>query len=195
MDTASAAALGAFAEALAEADDQDRLVRVLAVRSHALLQVSAVSVLLADQRGALVGESAPDQPAFTPLFALQSYFGPACDCYHYGRSVAITVSGARCLGWPTFAAAMSEVDVAVADARPLRVQDRTVGVLTVFRAEMNPGAAERRYGDMVRGLANLSIGNLPRVPPASDSARSVRLFGPVSWMGGDAGWAGASACR
>jgi hypothetical protein len=172
---APTAALVAFADALAEADDRDRLVRVLAVLSRALLAVSAVSVLLADEDGALVGEGAPDQPGFARLFDLQPRFGPACDCYHYGRSVAITLSGAHCLGWPTFGAAMSDVGVAVADAMPLRVRDRTVGVLTVFRTEINPGAAERRFGGLVQGLANLWVGNLPTEPPSSDSARHVRI--------------------
>lgn len=161
MDMVPTAALTAFAEALVEADDRVRLAHVLAVHSRQLLDVAAVSVLLAGSDGVLMTDGAPDQPDFTALFDLQRRRGPTSDCYHYGRSVAITVSGAWYLGWPTLAEAMNDVGVVVADAVPLGVRGRTVGVLTAYRDEINPGLAERRLGGLVRGLANLSVGKLP----------------------------------
>ncbi len=158
MDAVPTAALATFAEALADADDVGRLVLVLATHSRALLKVSAVSVLLAGPDGALVAGGMPNQPKFAPLFDPQ--LGPAIDCYRSGRCVAVTVGGAHSLGWPKLATVMSEVGVAVADAVPLGVRGRTVGALTAFRADINPGASERHLGGLVRGMANLSVGNL-----------------------------------
>jgi hypothetical protein len=163
METTSmpTAALAEFTDALAEAEGANRLVRVLAVHSHALLGVSAVGVMLADSAGELIGDGSPDLPWFADLFDLQHRLGPGYESYRYGRSVAITTTGAHRLGMPMLAAAMAKADVCVADAMPLQVRGRVIGALTVFRADLNPGATERRLGDLVRGLANLAAAKLP----------------------------------
>lgn len=154
------AALAEFTDALAEAEDVNRLVRVLAVHSRVLLDVSAVGVLLADSAGELIGDGAPDLPWSAALFDLQHRLGPGYESYRYGRSVAITITGAHRLGMPMLAAAMAKADVCVADAMPLRVRGGIIGALTVFRTELNRGPAERRLGDLVRGLANLAAAKL-----------------------------------
>lgn len=161
MEKSPFAALAEFTQALTEADSRSRLVHVLAVHSRALLAVPAVGVLLAASDGALVGAGAPDQPGLTTLFDLEHRIGPGYDSYRYGRSVGFTVSGARSLGLPGLAAAMAKADIVVADASPLRVRDRTIGALTVFRADVNPGPTERRLVGVVRGLANLAVAKLP----------------------------------
>lgn len=119
--------------------------RLLADRCVDLLNVSAVGLLLADDRGKLQTTGAPGGLTWpADLLALQHEEGPCLDCFRSGSPVTAVDLRAAVARWPRFAPLSRAAGFRVAHALPLRLRTDVVGSLAFFLAESDafpPSAA------------------------------------------------------
>src|SRR5580693_3068486 len=141
-------------------DDFDVIdfLHVLTGRSAALLDVSAVGLLLADQRGELRVVAASSEAArLLELFQLQSDQGPCLDCFRSGQPVTATDLGTD-QRWPRFAAAATQTGFGAVQALPMRLREQVIGALNLFRAA--PGVfdlADVRVGQALADVATIGL--------------------------------------
>jgi GAF domain-containing protein len=104
----------------------------LVERCVELLDVSAVGLMLADDRGRLrVVASSSEETRLLELFQLQNDEGPCLECYRTGLPVAdpdLTV-GPR---WALFGPEAVRAEFRTVHALPMRLRERTVGSLNLF---------------------------------------------------------------
>ena len=133
-------------------------LHVLTGRSAALLDVSAVGLLLADQRGELRVVAASSEAArLLELFQLQSDQGPCLDCFRSGQPVTATDLGTD-QRWPRFAAAATQAGFGAVQALPMRLREQVIGALNLFRAA--PGvfdSADVRVGQALADVATIGL--------------------------------------
>jgi GAF domain-containing protein len=133
-------------------------MHVLTGRTAALLDVSAVGLLLADPRGELRVLAASSEAArVLELFQLQSDQGPCLDCFRSGRPVAsadLTTDGR----WPHFAEAAAQAGFGAVQALPMRLRDQVIGALNLFRAAPGPfDQANVRVGQALADVATIGL--------------------------------------
>ncbi|MFJ6087810.1 GAF domain-containing protein [Streptomyces sp. NPDC092369] len=105
-----------------------------------LLDVNAAAVMIADGRGDLKTMATTDEDAaFAELLQKHNGRGPCMDCYRTGVPVSVPDMAAEHERWPALATAMTEAGYACLQAVPVRLHERTLGVLTLLR---------RRSGDL-----------------------------------------------
>lgn len=114
------------------------VMTALTSRVVELLDVSAAGILLADTDGYLrvIGAS-NEQVNLLELFQIQNDQGPCLDSYTTGTVVA----NARLdldSPWPQFAAASVRAGLPSVCAVPLRLHERSLGCLNMFRSEPSP---------------------------------------------------------
>jgi len=133
-------------------------LHVLTGRSAALLDVSAVGLLLADQRGELRVVAASSEAArLLELFQLQNDQGPCLDCFRSGQPVTAT-DLATDQRWPRFAAEAAQAGFAAVQALPMRLREQVIGALNLFRAA--PGdfdLADVRVGQALADVATIGL--------------------------------------
>jgi GAF domain-containing protein len=133
-------------------------LHVLTGRSAALLDVSAVGLLLADQRGELRVVAASSEAArLLELFQLQNDQGPCLDCFRSGQPVTATDLGTD-QRWPRFAAAATQAGFGAVQALPMRLREQVIGALNLFRAA--PGVfdlADVRVGQALADVATIGL--------------------------------------
>jgi GAF domain-containing protein len=133
-------------------------LHVLTGRSATLLDVSAVGLLLADQRGELRVVAASSEAArLLELFQLQNDQGPCLDCFRSGQPVSATDLGTD-QRWPRFAAAAAQAGFAAVQALPMRLREQVIGALNLFRAA--PGVfdlADVRVGQALADVATIGL--------------------------------------
>jgi GAF domain-containing protein len=133
-------------------------LHVLTDRSAALLDVSAVGLLLADPRGELRVVAASSEAArLLELFQLQNDQGPCLDCFRSGRPVTSPdmIADQR---WPRFAAAAAQAGFTSVQALPMRLRDQVIGALNLFRAAPGPfDPASVRVGQALADVATISL--------------------------------------
>jgi GAF domain-containing protein len=133
-------------------------LHVLTGRSAALLDVSAVGLLLADQRGELRVVAASSEAArLLELFQLQNDQGPCLDCFRSGQPVTSTDLGTD-QRWPRFAPAATQAGFAAVQALPMRLREQVIGALNLFRA--TPGVfdfADVRIGQALADVATIGL--------------------------------------
>ncbi|MFL5999436.1 MAG: GAF and ANTAR domain-containing protein [Streptomyces sp.] len=106
---------------------------------HDLLDVDAAAVMIADARGGLrTMASTEEAVAFTELLQLQSGHGPCMDCYRIGEPVSVPDIAAEQAHWPHLVAAVIEAGYDSLQAIPVRLHQRTLGVLTLLRRQLGP---------------------------------------------------------
>jgi transcriptional regulator with GAF, ATPase, and Fis domain len=133
-------------------------LHVLTNRSAALLDVSAVGLLLTDQRGELRVMAASNETArLLELFQLQNDQGPCLDCFRSGRPVTATDLGAD-RRWPRFADAATQAGFGAVQALPMRLREQVIGALNLFRAA--PGVFDPmnvRVGQALADVATIGL--------------------------------------
>jgi GAF domain-containing protein len=133
-------------------------LHVLTGRSAALLDVSAVGLLLTDQRGELRVVAASSEAArLLELFQLQNDQGPCLDCFRSGQPVSATDLGTD-QRWPRFAAAAARTGFAAVQALPMRLREQVIGALNLFRTA--PGTfdlADVRVGQALADVATIGL--------------------------------------
>jgi len=120
-----------------------------------LVDISAAGVILIEPGGGLrVVATSAQRAELLELFAVQTEDGPCIECVRTGRPVAcddLTTEGER---WPRFAAAAHECGYRAVQALPMRLRDRTVGVLSLLSAET--GALEDDHVQLGQALADVA---------------------------------------
>src|SRR5450756_145310 len=133
-------------------------LHMLTGRSAALLDVSAVGLLLADPRGELRVVAASSEAArVLELFQLQSDQGPCLDCFRTGQPVtsADLTADPR---WPHFAEAAARAGFASVQALPMRLRNQVIGALNLFRATPGPfDPASVRVGQALADVATIGL--------------------------------------
>jgi hypothetical protein len=91
------------------------------------------------------------------LLELQHDDGPCTEAFHRGVAVQATLAEAR-QRWPRFAQQAAGLGYQVMCALPLRLRDRTVGALNLFRASTEPlGPADLVIGQALADVATIGL--------------------------------------
>jgi GAF domain-containing protein len=127
-----------LADTLVDDFDVIELLTMLSERCVRLLDATGTGILLGDQHGTLqVIAASSDQAQLLELFQLLNDEGPCLDCYRTGQAV-VHADLAQANPWPRFGAVALEAGIPSVHAFPMRLRDRVVGTLNLFRAEARP---------------------------------------------------------
>ncbi|MET9291107.1 GAF and ANTAR domain-containing protein [Streptomyces sp. NPDC003077] len=143
------------------ADDFDPLGLFHRLVSHCvtLLDTDAAGVLMADGRGRLrtMGVSS-DEAALMELLQLHAGVGPCVDCYHAGHRVDVDDLTRERDRWPGLAPFALDAGFRAVHALPLRLHERTIGTLGLFRTRPGPLAPEdERLAQALADVAALAL--------------------------------------
>ncbi|GGJ87338.1 transcriptional regulator [Pilimelia anulata] len=131
----------------------------LTVRSAHLLDVPAVGLLLADQRGALnVVAASTEETRLLEVLQLQSNEGPCPECFHTGRPVTVVDLAAVAGRWPRFVDEARRIGFASVHALPMRLRREVIGALNLFdtRPGHFPGEVVR-LGQALADIATIGL--------------------------------------
>ncbi|POX36427.1 transcriptional regulator [Streptomyces sp. Ru73] len=156
-----AAAFVELADTLVADFDVMDFLHTLTERAVSLLPVDAAGVVLLDARGRMVDASASDERTrHLELAQIEWEEGPCRDCTRTGSAVpyvALTSAEARDR-WPRFTGWAVERGFAGVAGMPLRLRERTVGALNLFRERPGaPGEAELHLGQALADVATIGI--------------------------------------
>ena len=130
-------------------------LHTLTERCVELLEVDAVGILLADQRGALnLVAASTERARMLELFQLQDEEGPCLDCFHSGRPVECADLDQEPQRWPRFTVAAREQGFSAVHAVPMRLREQIVGALNLFR--ISPGAIPEDAVELAQSFANVA---------------------------------------
>ncbi|MEU7482096.1 GAF and ANTAR domain-containing protein [Lentzea sp. NPDC042327] len=130
-------------------------LQTLTERCVELLELDAVGILLADQRGALnLVAASTEQARMLELFQLQDEEGPCLDCFHTGQPVECADLEQEPQRWPRFTAAARDQGFAAVHAVPMRLREQVVGALNLFRT--SPGAIPQDAVELAQSFANVA---------------------------------------
>jgi GAF domain-containing protein len=118
--------------------DYDPLEFMGTLAEHAvtLLDVSAVGVLLADERQVLsLAAASSEQSGLLEVFSVGNGAGPCVDCLRDGQPVISPDLGADADRWPDFVAAAARAGFRFAHAVPMRLRDDSIGVLNLLHTD------------------------------------------------------------
>ena len=137
------AAFVKIADTLVADYDVVDLLHTLVDESVALLDAAAAGLVLVDPAGDLqVVASTSEKSQLVEVLQLEAGVGPCVDCFRTGTVVAIDDIAAQGSAWPQFqAAALSQGFVSL-HAVPMRLRDKTIGALNLFRLKTGPLGAE-----------------------------------------------------
>lgn len=134
-------------------------LHTLAARTVALLDASAVGIMLADRHGSLqVMATSTEEARLMELFELQNNEGPCLDCYRSGEPVSRQNLPAMRAAWPMFTERLQELGFSSAQALPLRLRGETIGALNIFRASPGPlTSLDRQVGQALADIAAIGL--------------------------------------
>lgn len=164
-----------LADTLVKRFDSIEFLHVLAERSVELLPVDAAGIQLADDRGVLSLMAASSRTARPDRHSLpQGENSPAEECIHSGRTVHCPDLRTPPPSWAPFTAAAVALGFTAVDAVPMRLQDKVIGALTLFRTL--PGALSAETSALAQSFANVAtIGVLHVRSPEQDEAVATAL--------------------
>lgn len=144
-----------LADTLVSDFDTTDLMQRLTEHCVALLDVDAAGLLLADPAEArpvlrLVASST-EQARVLDVFQLQDEEGPSLECFRTGEPVSAL--GDMAQRWPRFAAAADDAGFSEVHAVPMRLRERTLGSLNLFRAQPALAGSDLR---LARALADVT---------------------------------------
>jgi len=134
-------------------------LHLLTDRSVRLLAASAAGVVLADPRGELrVAAASSEEAGLVELFQLQNDQGPCLDCFRTGQPISAADLTGPDQRWPRFAQAATRAGFRTVEALPMRLRDRVIGALNLFRAEPGPfGPADLRIAQALADVATIGL--------------------------------------
>ncbi|HEY2556488.1 MAG TPA: GAF and ANTAR domain-containing protein [Diaminobutyricibacter sp.] len=125
-----------LADSLVAGFDAVDLLQTLVERSAALLDATDAGILLADGTGRLEVVASTDERAqLVELMQLGHDGGPCVECFTSGVAISIPDIGALHDRWPLFRNAAVSQGFHSLHAVPLRLRDKTIGSLNLFRDE------------------------------------------------------------
>jgi GAF domain-containing protein len=144
-----------LADTLVLGFDAIDFLHTLTERCVELLEVDAVGILLADQRGALnLVAASTEQARMLELFQLQDEEGPCLDCFHTGQPVECADLDQEPQRWPRFTLAAREQGFSAIHAVPMRLREQVIGALNLFRT--SPGAIPADAVELAQSFANVA---------------------------------------
>jgi GAF domain-containing protein len=128
-----------LADTLREEFDVSEVLYDLTASCVELLNVDTAGLLLADDKDRLhTVASSHEGTRLLELFQLQTDEGPCVDCYRTAAPVScedVSRAGGR---WPTFTPRAQSEGVRSVHAMPMRVRDKVIGGLNLFRCRPGP---------------------------------------------------------
>ena len=148
-----------MAGSLARGHDVNDLLTQLTSDCARLLDVSAVGLLIADQRGALhVVAASSERVADLEAFQAQRAQGPCHTCYLDGQPVNVPDLAASAARWPDFAVVAARAGVASVHAVPMRLRDAIVGALNLFGSTTGAlNEADLRLAQALADVATIAL--------------------------------------
>jgi transcriptional regulator with GAF, ATPase, and Fis domain len=148
------------ADTLVDEFDLMEFLHMLADRAAALVDASAVGLLLADQRGQLEFVAGSDENVrLLELFQIQNQEGPCLDAFRFANSVINADLRAAGTRWPRFAPRATAAGFRSVHAFPMRLRNEVIGALNLFSSSV--GAFDEADVRIVQALADVaSIGLL-----------------------------------
>ena len=144
-----------LADTLVLGFDAIDFLHTLTERCVELMDVDAVGILLADQRGALsLVAASTEQARLLELFQLQDEEGPCLDCFRTGQPVACPDLDQEPQRWPRFATMAREQGFSAVHAVPMRLRNQVIGALNLFRT--SPRAIPPDVVELAQSFANVA---------------------------------------
>lgn len=146
-------------DAMVDEFDLVDLLTMLCERCVEILDVTAAGLMLVSADGDLRGVAASsDAMRVLEIFEEQSDEGPCPDCFRTAIPV-VNVNLAEANGrWPRFAPRALSAGFRSVHALPMRVRDRTIGALNLFRADEGQMAdADVLVAQALADIATISI--------------------------------------
>lgn len=151
-----------LADTLVLGFDAIDFLHTLTERCVELLDVDAVGILLADQRGALnLVAASTEQARMLELFQLQDEEGPCLDCFSTGQPVGCADLAEEPQRWPRFTVAARDQGFAAVHAVPMRLREQVIGALNLFRT--STGAIPPDAIALAQSFANVATISLLQV--------------------------------
>ncbi len=149
----------ALSDTLVDDFDVMDFLSLLAERSAELLDVTAVGVILSDQRGGWRPMAATNEDArLLELFAMQTREGPCQDCIRDSAVVTSSDLASERSRWPEFAEAAVASGFRAAAAVPMRLRRETIGALTLLNREaVGVSGADAQLGQALADVATVGI--------------------------------------
>ncbi|MFC8131306.1 ANTAR domain-containing protein [Streptomyces sp. NPDC057302] len=144
-------------------DDFDLIdfLHQLCDRCNALLDISAVGVMLADPTGKLQLIAASNEHTrLLELFALQTEQGPCVECHRHGTALLNIAlkSPQETAAFPRFAERARATGFATTHALPMRLRRQSVGALSLFDSrEQKLGDSDARVAQALADVATIAI--------------------------------------
>ena len=154
-----AMALVTLTNTLVTGYDLAGVIQFLVDVSVDLLDAGAAGLVLADRHGhlnALAATSA--QTEQLEAIQIRTDCGPCVDCYSTGQTQSIIDLNADADRWPRFASLALEQGIRSVHAVPMRLGNRVIGALNLFRSQPGDLAEpDRRAAQALADAATLSI--------------------------------------
>lgn len=151
-----------LADTLVEGFDLIEFLYTLVDRCVELLDVSAVGLMLADERGRLrVVASSTEETRLLELFQLQNDQGPCLESYRSGLPVDDADLAAATSRWPLFAPEAVRAGFRTVHALPMRLRAQTVGSMNLFHVQ--PGALPESATRIAQSLVDVATIGLIQV--------------------------------
>ncbi len=135
------------------------LLALLVDRSVELLDASAAGIVLAETGGGLrLMASTSEAIELVELFQVQNQEGPCLECYRTGQPVIADDLAAATGRWPRFVPFALDSGFRAAHALPLRLRNRILGALNLFRAQPGTlGPADVVAGQALADVATIAL--------------------------------------
>lgn len=144
-----------LADTLVQGYDVVDLLHVLVERCAHLLDATDAGILLPDASGQLsVVASTSERGHLVGLLQLSAEEGPCVEAYETGKVVTVDSIAATYARWPRFAVAASDLGYQSTHAIPLRLRDRIIGSLNLYRDV--PGALDEADATTAQAMADVA---------------------------------------
>ncbi|GAA2349300.1 GAF and ANTAR domain-containing protein [Saccharopolyspora halophila] len=149
----------ALSDTLVDDFDVMNFLSLLTERAAELLDVTAVGVIVSDQRGGWHPAAASNEDVrLLELFASQTREGPCQDCIRDSAaaySADLETDRAR---WPSFAESAAKAGFRAAAAVPMRLRRETIGALTLLnRNAVGVSQSDAELGQAFADVATVGI--------------------------------------
>ena len=152
-------------------DDYDvlEMLSKLTTNCASLLDVAAVGLLLADDRGVLhVAAASSERTQQLELYQLQRDEGPCLDCFAAGKAVNVPDLAAEAERWPKFSRAALAAGFKSVHAVPMLLRGRAIGAMNLFGESV--GQLDDSDLELAQALAHVACVAIVNEKSAADHA-------------------------